>query len=73
MIATTMNNSFDTARSVMEDLDSGNLDMSAAKSGAQSIRTLLEQRGTCIDFKVVICRTLLINCSKCIVLSSPKE
>ncbi|XP_019721188.1 NADPH:adrenodoxin oxidoreductase, mitochondrial [Hippocampus comes] len=45
VIATTMNNSFDTARSLMEDLDSGNLDMSAAKSGAQHIRTLLEERG----------------------------
>ncbi|KAM9774070.1 NADPH:adrenodoxin oxidoreductase, mitochondrial isoform X1 [Syngnathus typhle] len=45
VIATTMNNSFDTARSLMEDMDSGKLDMSAAKPGAQSIRTRLEERG----------------------------
>ncbi|XP_061611860.1 NADPH:adrenodoxin oxidoreductase, mitochondrial [Phyllopteryx taeniolatus] len=45
VIATTMNNSFDTARSLMEDMDAGNLDMSVAKSGSLSIRTLLEKRG----------------------------
>ncbi|XP_057681193.1 NADPH:adrenodoxin oxidoreductase, mitochondrial [Corythoichthys intestinalis] len=45
VIATTMNNSFDTAKSLMEDLDSGILDTSAAKSGAQNITTLLEKRG----------------------------
>ncbi|XP_054625142.1 NADPH:adrenodoxin oxidoreductase, mitochondrial isoform X2 [Dunckerocampus dactyliophorus] len=44
VIATTMNNSFDTARSLMEDMDSGKLDVSAAKSGAQNIRYLLEKR-----------------------------
>nr|XP_057918083.1 NADPH:adrenodoxin oxidoreductase, mitochondrial isoform X2 [Doryrhamphus excisus] len=44
VIATTMNNSFDTARSLMEDMDSGKLDVSTAKSGAQSIRSLLEKR-----------------------------
>lgn len=46
MIATTMNNSFDTARSVMDDMDSGTLDVSAVKPGAQRIRGLLETRGT---------------------------
>ncbi|XP_074475247.1 NADPH:adrenodoxin oxidoreductase, mitochondrial [Sebastes fasciatus] len=45
VIATTLNNSFDTARSVMEDLDAGALDISAAKSGSQSISALLEKRG----------------------------
>ncbi|KAM9837265.1 NADPH:adrenodoxin oxidoreductase, mitochondrial [Aulostomus maculatus] len=45
VIATTMNNSFDTARSIMEDMESGALDVSAAKPGAQSISTLLESRG----------------------------
>uniref|UniRef100_A0A3Q1B0B3 NADPH:adrenodoxin oxidoreductase, mitochondrial n=1 Tax=Amphiprion ocellaris TaxID=80972 RepID=A0A3Q1B0B3_AMPOC len=45
VIATTMNNSFDTARSLMEDMDSGTLDLSAAKPGSQSISALLEKRG----------------------------
>uniref|UniRef100_A0A3B5A873 NADPH:adrenodoxin oxidoreductase, mitochondrial n=1 Tax=Stegastes partitus TaxID=144197 RepID=A0A3B5A873_9TELE len=45
VIATTMNNSFDTARSVMEDMDSGSLDVSAAKPGSKSISALLEKRG----------------------------
>ncbi|XP_042363904.1 NADPH:adrenodoxin oxidoreductase, mitochondrial [Plectropomus leopardus] len=45
VIATTMNNSFDTARSLVEDMDSGTLDVSAAKPGSQSISALLEQRG----------------------------
>ncbi|KAM9336057.1 NADPH:adrenodoxin oxidoreductase, mitochondrial [Symphorus nematophorus] len=45
VIATTMNNSFDTARSLVEDIDSGMLDISAAKPGAQSISDLLEKRG----------------------------
>lgn len=46
MIATTMNNSFDTARSLVEDLDSGTLDVSAAKPGSQSVSALLDKRGT---------------------------
>ncbi|KAM7371199.1 hypothetical protein PAMP_010690 [Pampus punctatissimus] len=45
VIATTMNNSFDTARSLVEDMDSGILDVSAGKPGSQSISTLLEKRG----------------------------
>ncbi|XP_037547531.1 NADPH:adrenodoxin oxidoreductase, mitochondrial [Nematolebias whitei] len=45
VIATTMNNSFDTARSLLEDIDSGTLDVSAAKPGSQSINALLEKRG----------------------------
>ncbi|TMS22589.1 NADPH:adrenodoxin oxidoreductase, mitochondrial [Larimichthys crocea] len=45
VIATTMNNSFDTARSLMEDMDSGMLDVSAAKPGSQNISGLLEKRG----------------------------
>ncbi|XP_041829251.1 NADPH:adrenodoxin oxidoreductase, mitochondrial [Melanotaenia boesemani] len=45
VIATTMNNSFDTARSLLEDMDSGTLDVTAAKPGSHSIRTLLEKRG----------------------------
>ncbi|XP_069563585.1 NADPH:adrenodoxin oxidoreductase, mitochondrial [Brachyistius frenatus] len=45
VIATTMNNSFDTARTLMEDMDSGALDVSAAKPGSQSISALLEKKG----------------------------
>lgn len=45
VIATTMNNSFDTAQSLMDDMNSGTLDVSAVKPGAQSIRSLLETRG----------------------------
>lgn len=45
VIATTMNNSFDTARSVVEDMESGTVDVSAARPGSQSISGLLEERG----------------------------
>ncbi|XP_056286329.1 NADPH:adrenodoxin oxidoreductase, mitochondrial [Pseudoliparis swirei] len=45
VIATTMNSSFDTARSLVEDVDSGTLDVSAAKHGSQSVGALLETRG----------------------------
>ncbi|XP_024140018.1 NADPH:adrenodoxin oxidoreductase, mitochondrial [Oryzias melastigma] len=45
VIATTMNNSFDTARSLMEDLDSGKLDVSAEKPGSLRIAALLEEKG----------------------------
>lgn len=45
VIATTMNNSFETARSLVEDMDSGLLDVSASKSGSQTISSLLEKRG----------------------------
>ncbi|XP_007560926.1 NADPH:adrenodoxin oxidoreductase, mitochondrial [Poecilia formosa] len=45
VIATTMNNSFDTARSLLEDMDSGALDVSPAKPGSQEVSSLLEKRG----------------------------
>uniref|UniRef100_A0A3B3Y873 NADPH:adrenodoxin oxidoreductase, mitochondrial n=1 Tax=Poecilia mexicana TaxID=48701 RepID=A0A3B3Y873_9TELE len=45
VIATTMNNSFDTARSLLEDMDSGALDVSPAKPGSQAVSSLLEKRG----------------------------
>ncbi|KAK2885094.1 NADPH:adrenodoxin oxidoreductase, mitochondrial isoform X1 [Channa argus] len=45
VIATTMNNSFDTARSLVEDMVSGSLDVSPAKPGSQIITALLEKRG----------------------------
>lgn len=46
VIATTMNNSFDTAKSLMDDMDSGTVDLSASKAGFQSITGLLQKRGT---------------------------
>ncbi|GAA6225996.1 NADPH:adrenodoxin oxidoreductase, mitochondrial [Lates japonicus] len=45
VIATTMNNSFDTARSLLEDMDSGTVDVSAARPGSHIISALLEERG----------------------------
>ncbi|KAM4624430.1 NADPH:adrenodoxin oxidoreductase, mitochondrial isoform 2-T2 [Polymixia lowei] len=45
VIATTMNNSFDTARTLLGDIDSGTLDVSAVKPGSQGISALLEKRG----------------------------
>ncbi|KAI3365430.1 hypothetical protein L3Q82_010515 [Scortum barcoo] len=45
VIATTMNSSFDTARSLLEDMEFGSLDVSAAKPGSQSISALLAKRG----------------------------
>ncbi|XP_042253250.1 NADPH:adrenodoxin oxidoreductase, mitochondrial isoform X2 [Thunnus maccoyii] len=45
VIGTTMNNSFDTAQSLVEDMNSGTLDVSTGKPGSQSISTLLEKRG----------------------------
>ncbi|KAM3859900.1 NADPH:adrenodoxin oxidoreductase, mitochondrial [Diretmus argenteus] len=45
VIATTMNNSFDTARTLLEDISAGTLNVSAAKPGSQEICPLLEKRG----------------------------
>ncbi|XP_029933660.1 NADPH:adrenodoxin oxidoreductase, mitochondrial [Myripristis murdjan] len=45
VIGTTMNNSFDTARALLEDMDSGALDVSSAKPGSQGVTPLLEKRG----------------------------
>lgn len=45
VIATTMNSSFDTARSLLEDLDSGALDLSLDRAGSAGVRDLLRQRG----------------------------
>ena len=57
VIATTMNNSFDTARSLVEDVESGALDVSAARSGSQTIRALLEDRGNpvCTHMSAELC------------------
>lgn len=47
VIVTTMNDSFETAESVMEDVQSGILDVSASKGGFKAIEALLKQRGIC--------------------------
>nr|XP_056723322.1 NADPH:adrenodoxin oxidoreductase, mitochondrial [Euleptes europaea] len=45
VILTTMNDSFDTAQSVLEDLGSGSLDVSKAKEGFELVRIMLQSRG----------------------------
>ncbi|XP_041076598.1 NADPH:adrenodoxin oxidoreductase, mitochondrial isoform X2 [Polyodon spathula] len=45
VIATTMNDSFDTACSVLEDMESGQLDTSTPRAGACALHALLKQRG----------------------------
>ncbi|XP_066520782.1 NADPH:adrenodoxin oxidoreductase, mitochondrial [Hoplias malabaricus] len=45
VIATTMNDSFDTARMLLKDMDSGMMDLSESKPGAQEITALLKERG----------------------------
>ncbi|XP_054832907.1 NADPH:adrenodoxin oxidoreductase, mitochondrial [Eublepharis macularius] len=47
VIITTMNDSFDTAQSVLEDLQSGALDVSKAKGGFELVRSVLKSRGIC--------------------------
>ncbi|KAK3529150.1 hypothetical protein QTP70_018104 [Hemibagrus guttatus] len=45
VIATTMNDSFETARILLKDVESGTLDLSCNKAGAQEITSLLQTRG----------------------------
>ncbi|XP_048674013.1 NADPH:adrenodoxin oxidoreductase, mitochondrial isoform X2 [Caretta caretta] len=45
VIITTMNDSFDTAQSVLEDLQSGLLKLSNSKEGFKSVRSILHSRG----------------------------
>ncbi|XP_058650232.1 NADPH:adrenodoxin oxidoreductase, mitochondrial-like isoform X1 [Onychostoma macrolepis] len=45
VIATTMNDSFDTARALIQDMEAGKLDLSVNKAGAQAITALLQTRG----------------------------
>ncbi|CAB1338170.1 unnamed protein product [Coregonus sp. 'balchen'] len=45
VIATTMNDSFDTARTLLQDMDKGTLDVSTIKPGSQGVSVLLEKRG----------------------------
>lgn len=45
VIATTMNDSFDTARVIIQDMETGKLDVSVNKPGAEAITGLLQTRG----------------------------
>ncbi|XP_034264598.1 NADPH:adrenodoxin oxidoreductase, mitochondrial [Pantherophis guttatus] len=45
VIITTMNDSFDTAQSVLEDLQSGALQLSSAKEGFDLVSQILQSRG----------------------------
>ncbi|XP_050776805.1 NADPH:adrenodoxin oxidoreductase, mitochondrial isoform X3 [Gopherus flavomarginatus] len=45
VIITTMNDSFDTAQSVLEDLQTGVLNLSNSKEGFKSVRRILHSRG----------------------------
>ncbi|XP_025053281.1 NADPH:adrenodoxin oxidoreductase, mitochondrial [Alligator sinensis] len=45
VIITTMNDSFDTAQSVLEDLQAGMLNVSNTKEGFESVRSILHSRG----------------------------
>lgn len=45
VIATTMNSSFDTARSLLDDLSSGAVDVAAERLGSVGVRALLAHRG----------------------------
>ncbi|XP_018617656.1 NADPH:adrenodoxin oxidoreductase, mitochondrial isoform X2 [Scleropages formosus] len=45
VIATTMNDSFDTARALLQDIEAGLLKLSTKKLGSKAIVTLLEKRG----------------------------
>ena len=45
VIITTMNDSFDTAQSVLEDLQVGVLDVSASREGFGAVESILRSRG----------------------------
>lgn len=47
MIITTMNDSFDTAQSVLEDLQVGMLDVSTSREGFGAVESILRSRGQC--------------------------
>lgn len=47
MIITTMNDSFDTAQSVLEDLQGGVLDASPLREGFGLVESILRNRGQC--------------------------
>ncbi|NXU48630.1 ADRO protein, partial [Turnix velox] len=45
VIITTMNDSFDTAQSVLEDLQGGKLDLSSSREGFGAVESILHSRG----------------------------
>ncbi|KAJ8363601.1 hypothetical protein SKAU_G00124320 [Synaphobranchus kaupii] len=45
VIGTTMNDSFDTARALIQDIETGVLDISTVKPGSQTVTPLLQKRG----------------------------
>lgn len=45
VIITTMNDSFDTAQSVLEDLQVGALDVSTSREGFGAVESILRSRG----------------------------
>ncbi|KAM9639948.1 NADPH:adrenodoxin oxidoreductase, mitochondrial isoform 3-T3 [Morphnus guianensis] len=47
VIITTMNDSFDTAQSVLEDLQLGVLDVSTSREGFGAVESILHSRGQC--------------------------
>lgn len=52
VIITTMNDSFDTAQSVLEDLQEGVLDVSVSKEGFGAVGSILRSRGECVSASV---------------------
>lgn len=52
MIIATMNDSFDTAQSVLEDLQEGVLDVSVSKEGFGAVGSILRSRGECVSASV---------------------
>lgn len=71
VIATTMNDSFETARILLKDVESGALDLSSNKAGAQEITSLLQTRGNkrIQKYEILILHTYICvqwknNCSK---------
>ena len=59
VIATTMNDSFDTARVLIQDMETGVLDVSTVKPGSQTVTPLLQKRGTAIRFTALQKRRLV--------------
>lgn len=49
MIITTMNDSFDTAQSVLEDLQGGVLDVTVSREGFGAVGSILRSRGECVS------------------------
>lgn len=52
VIITTMNDSFDTAQSVLEDLQTGTLGLPQAKEGFELVRNILQSRGKYVSVRL---------------------